>query len=98
LSLEVKKQQQKSTASYVISNELVNFLDEILIAIDAGEGACVDSRLCGEVRDQVSCAFADHALHSQLPCSQVNIFDLQSRARVVKMSIGFRDNGKILHA
>lgn len=61
----------------MISNKLINFRDEVLVAIDARKRASLYASVVRQVFDEMSGAFVNNTLHSQLPCGEVNVFYLR---------------------
>lgn len=61
----------------MFSDVLVNLRHEVLISIDAGQRAGLDARVVRQIVDEMGGALLNHALHSQLPCGEVNVLDLR---------------------
>lgn len=71
----------QSLNAYMIGDEFVNFRDKVLVAIDSRKWTSLNASVIGQVIDKVSGTFLYDALHSQLPSSEVNVFDLEKRKR-----------------
>lgn len=64
-------------STYMIGDELVDFRDKVLVAIDAWKRARLDSSLVGKVSTEMSCTLINHTLNSQLPCGKIDVLDLK---------------------
>lgn len=61
---------------YMISDEEVHFTDKVLVSVDARKCSSLKWGFDREISNEMSCALVNNLFHSQLPCSQIDLFNL----------------------
>lgn len=72
----VMRETAKSKQTHMIGDELVNLWHKVFVPVDSWKCTSVNASVISKIIDKMSCALINDSFHPQLPCSEVNVFDL----------------------